>query len=54
MYNRPVSAVGVVPNVIKSWEITSHWVPEGTVLLTRSDPSNVIGSERAPLQKNSP
>ncbi len=54
MDSRPVSPLGVVPEVITSWEIKSNWVPEGTILLTRSDTPEGIGSETAPLRQNAP
>ncbi len=54
MYSRAGPPVGVLPDIMKSWEINSHWVPGGRVVLTRSETPNVTGSETARSQKSSP
>ncbi|MBL0405498.1 hypothetical protein JKG68_16130 [Microvirga aerilata] len=54
MGSRAGPPTGVLPDVLKWWEINTHWVPEGRVVLTRSETPNVTGSETAPLQKSSP
>ncbi len=54
MYGRAVPPMNVLSRAIKSWDINSNWVLNGSVVLMRSEMSGANGSETVPLQEPSP